>query len=61
MSMCSYEECLTDGDIRDILQDGWFVVKAGYIDGKPFSALVIDKRSGEHLHFPYRDVMTNLQ
>lgn len=59
--MCNNDECLTDGDIRQVLQDGYLEIKAGYIDGRPFSALVIDTRSGEHLHFPYRDVMASLR
>ena len=58
--MCSIKECLTDGDIREILQDGCFRISVGYIDGRPFSAIVIDTRSGEHLHFPYKDVVFSL-
>ena len=58
--MCSNKECLTDGDIRELLQDGCFMVKIGYIDNAPFSALIVDTRSGEHLHFPFRDVAYSL-
>lgn len=59
--MCDHIECLTDGDIRDLSSDGSFAVKIGYIDDKPFSAIIVDTRSDEHLHFPYNDVLPSLR
>lgn len=51
--MCDIAECLYMGTIKSIMQNGVVEIKVGYIDSRPFSLLVIDSRSGEHLHFPY--------
>jgi hypothetical protein len=56
--MCGETICLEPSPaVRLYARRGDCEVLVGLIDGRPFAAYVVDRRSGEHLHFPADDVL----
>lgn len=51
--MCDLEICLTSGAISTVYEHDELRIMMGRIDGRPFSALLIDTRSNKHLHLPW--------
>jgi hypothetical protein len=60
--MCS-EKCCFESPISVRLEIPGTNIQIAYmsLDGKPFAAMIIDKRSDEHLHFPAADIDTLVQ
>lgn len=58
--MCKEEICIRDNEYPVTtleLPNTNIQIQIHQNGGKPFAGYIIDKRNGEHLHFPANDVM----